>query len=120
VKNVSGMKACNQRNRAYLATNVSIADTVTKRMKGLLGRDIFLPGDGMWLKPCNWIHTFGMRFPVDVIYLDRESVVVAVQENIPPNRFALPVFKAKSTIELPIGTVSSSKTRVGDIIVFSV
>jgi uncharacterized membrane protein (UPF0127 family) len=113
------MVALNLRSREHLATNIIVAHSVLKRMKGLLGRDVLLPGDGMWLKPCNWVHTFGMRFPIDIVYLNQESAVVAVQENIPPNRFTAPVFKAKSAVELPVGTIASTMTTIGDIIVFS-
>ncbi|NIR15126.1 DUF192 domain-containing protein [Candidatus Bathyarchaeota archaeon] len=113
------MRAQNLRSLKFLGTNVSVADTVPKRIKGLLGRDILQQGEGLWIKPCNWIHTCGMRFPIDIVYVNHDNTVVAIKENIPPNSFTFWVPKAKSVVELPAGTISLSSTEIGDTISFT-
>ncbi len=113
------MKAFNPRSKKHIASNVVKADTAFKRMKGLLGRDSLPPGDALWLRPCKWVHTFGMRFAIDILFLGKDNAVVKAEENIPPNRFSAFAIRAVGALELPAGTVSESDTRAGDIIEFS-
>jgi uncharacterized membrane protein (UPF0127 family) len=113
------MRAFNPRSGKYIASNVVEADTVFKRMKGLLGRDSLPPGEALWLRPCKSVHTIGMKFPIDILFLAKDSKVVGVEENISPNRFSAFVFKAAGVLELPAGTISESGTKVGDLLEIS-
>ncbi len=113
------MKAFNSRSRQYIATEVNTADTALKRMKGLLGRESLPLGEALFLKPCNWIHTIGMKFPIDIVFLGKDSTVVGAEESIPPNRFSSFVLRARSALELPAGTIAASETRLGDVIELS-
>jgi uncharacterized membrane protein (UPF0127 family) len=110
------LKAFNKRSGKYIASDVIEADTIFKRMKGLLGRDTLPAGEALWLRPCKSVHTIGMKFPIDILFLDKDRKVVGVEENIPPNRFSSFVFRADGALELPAGTVSESATRVGDTV----
>lgn len=68
--------------------NCAVADSVPTRLKGLLGRSGLGPGEGLLLKPANSVHTAFMRFPIDVVFLDRELEVLEVRESVPPWRMA--------------------------------
>ena len=106
----------NRTKLAVLATDVAKAASVWDRMRGLLGHtpEDFQPGKGLWLTPCQWIHTFGMSFPIDALYLDSDYEVIYTCRNLRPSRLASLKLRARSVIELPAGTVSGTQTTVGD------
>lgn len=109
-------KAFNQTRQAFLATSLAVADTHWTRLRGLLGlaSDDFRNGSGLWIVPCHGIHTLGMGFPIDVVYLNRERTVIHVQHEVRPWRFAPVRRQASSVLELPCSTVAATKTAVGD------
>jgi uncharacterized protein len=108
--------AFNRTRRAYLATDLTIASSHWSRFCGLMARDPqnFRSGQGLWITPCKGVHTWGMRFPIDVLYLDGERVVVHLEQDLKPWRFAPVRRKAASVLELPGKTVSTTGTSVGD------
>jgi len=108
------MKACNLRNGKELSNNVTIAGSLLKRMKGLLGRDELPKGEALWIKPCMSIHTFFMRFPIDIVFLNKDNCVVATIKNLQPNRLTRLYPKASSVLELPAGAIEATDTKVGD------
>ena len=110
------MKAVNHTSGKVLADDLVLASTLLRRMKGLLGRKALLNGEGLWIKPCNGVHTFGMRFPIDVVFLDRELRVIAVTQSLQPNRLTRLYRNAASVLELPSGTAELTATVTGDII----
>ncbi len=83
-----------------------------------MGRDSLPPGEALLLTPCKSIHTLGMKFPIDVLFLSRDYVVVGKTEKIPPNRFSSFFWRAASALELTEGTISVTDTRVGDRVEF--
>ena len=107
------MKAVNLTTQQELACNMVTAKNVFARMKGLLGKSSLQPGEAMLIEPCNGIHTFGMRFAIDIIFLDRENRVVAITKDMRPNRLTPLYFRAKRVIELPAGTVEKTATATG-------
>jgi len=109
-------QAFNQTRQAYLATALAIADTHWTRLRGLLGvrsRD-FRNGSGLWIVPCHGVHTLGMGFPIDVVYLDDAKTVIHIQGDLPPWRFAPVRRRAASVLELPCRTAAETRTEVGD------
>lgn len=84
------------------------------RLKGLLGKPIFVDGEGLWMARCRAIHTFGMRFPIDVVFLDRESIVKMVVKSVLPCRSFVSCLSAESVIELPEGTIERAQVQIGD------
>lgn len=112
------MKALNTRNRKILADDVELAVRVTERMKGLLGRTQFIKGKSLWIKPCKSIHTIGMRFPIDIIFLDRNNIIINIKHHFLPNRMSTLFLNSASVLELPSGTLMTTDTRVGDQIEF--
>jgi hypothetical protein len=110
--------ALNRTRNAYLATHVRVAATHWSRFRGLMATDAarFPAGDGLWITPCRGVHTFAMRFPIDVIYLSGDKVVVHMEENLKPWRVAPVRMRAASVLELPGSTLNASRTEVGDVI----
>ena len=108
------MKALNLTTHTELACNLVKAENLFARMKGLLGRSSLPTGEALLLKPCNSIHTFGMRFAIDVIFLDRKNRVVAITKNMQPNRLTRLYLHAASVLELPAGTLEATSTAIGD------
>jgi uncharacterized membrane protein (UPF0127 family) len=74
----------------------------------------FPRGSGLWIHPSHGIHTFAMRFPIDAVYLDRDRVVVHIQEDLKPWRMAAVRIHAASVLELPVGAIRESSTALGD------
>jgi uncharacterized protein len=108
--------AFNRTRRHYLATRLSVADTHWSRLRGLIGKTSsdFRQEHGLWIVPCRGVHTLGMRFPIDVIYLTSENVVLHLEQGLAPWRFAPVRFQAASVLELPENTVRSTGTTIGD------
>jgi len=109
-------EAFNQTRQVFLATHLNIADTHWTRLCGLLGvaEGDFGNGRGLWIRPCRGVHTLAMRFPIDVIYLDRAGTVVHLEHNLHPWRFSPIRMQAASVLELPSHTVARTETAVGD------
>jgi uncharacterized protein len=103
-----------------IASKVERADRIGSRMKGLIGRssEEFLDGDGLWIVPCQGIHTIGMSFAIDAAYLDRDNRVIRIYDSLPPFRMAALKFGAKSVLELPAGSLARSGTVLGDVLEF--
>lgn len=104
----------NKTKEALLASSVEIADSLPRRLIGLLGRRSLKPDSGIWIIPANAIHSFGMLFSFDLILIDRDRRVVALRERVPPFSMTWPNPRAESVIELPSGTIAASRTEIGD------
>lgn len=104
------------RGNAILASRVEWAGTSAYRRKGLLGRSQLEPDEGIYILPCEWIHTFGMRFPIDVAFLARDGRVLAIHHSLNPNRLSKIVFRADGVLELAAGRLRETNTEVGDIV----
>lgn len=114
----SAGSAYNRTRQAYLATDLAIADTHWTRLRGLLGRRAgdFRNGSGLWIVPCHGVHTLGMAFPIDVLYLDRDFQVIYIRSELRAWRFAPVRRLAASVLELPTQKVCETKTEIGDTI----
>jgi uncharacterized membrane protein (UPF0127 family) len=108
--------AFNRTRTTYLATDLLIARTHWTRFRGLMATDSarFPRGQGLWINPSHGIHTFAMRFPIDAVYLDRDRIVVHIEEGLKPWRLAAVRVNSASVLELPTGTVRESLTELGD------
>jgi uncharacterized membrane protein (UPF0127 family) len=109
----SHMRVLNATRGTVLATALEVADSGPKRNKGLLGRKGLAPGGGLWIVPCESVHTFFMQFPIDLVYLDRKNRVRKVRNSVPPWRMSA-CLTAHSILELPAGTISETQTECGD------
>ena len=101
-----------------LATRLEAAHSSATRRKGLLGREGLLPGEGLWIAPCESVHTFFMRFPIDLVYLDRQNRIRKVRHSVGPWRVS-GCFSAHSVLELPAGTAGITRTERGDTVEFA-
>jgi uncharacterized membrane protein (UPF0127 family) len=107
------MVVLNATRGTALAARVETADDAASRSKGLLGRDEIAPDEGLWIVPCPMIHTFFMKFPIDVLFLDRGLVVRRVLEDLRPWRLSPWVWSAHSCLELKGGALRGG-VSVGD------
>ena len=105
----------NSRTGEVVAGTVIPAFESSARRKGLLGRNSFPDGSAMIIAPTNAIHTFWMRFPIDVVFVRRDGSVVKVQERLAPWRAAV-ALSAYAVVELPAGALRRSGVKVGDIL----
>jgi uncharacterized membrane protein (UPF0127 family) len=110
------MKIINKTKNTVLAEEAVVADTIFRRVKGLLGRRDFIKGEALIIKPCNSIHTLLMRFPIDVLFVDKHNQVIKVVSPLVPSRLTRIYFNSVFVIELPAGTVQSTLTSKGDTI----
>jgi len=104
----------NRTKNIVIAERAEIAATFFSRLRGLLGREILREGEALVIEPCNSIHTIGMKFSIDALFLDRESRVVGLRQDVRPNRFTRVFRKAKRVVELPVSTIENSRTSIGD------
>ena len=103
----------NRTREQVVALKVEKADTAWKRAKGLLGRASLDKEEGLWIEPCSMVHTFFMRFPLDLVFVDRNLRVLRVQEDLEPWWFSSWVFGSRSVLELPAGALLGS-VEIGD------
>jgi len=99
-----------------LAARTHVADPYWTRLVGLLGSPRLEPGEGLLITPCNSVHSFGMRYAIDVAYLSADGHVLRLAPAMPPWRFHWPVKGAWAALELPAGTLEHAKAQVGDAV----
>jgi len=106
----------NKTRETFVATQATVADSYFPRLIGLLGktRRWAQLGKGLWIVPSRGVHTIGMLFPIDLIFLGKEKEVVHVEEHVRPFRISKVSLKATSVLELPPHTIYHSRTQVGD------
>lgn len=100
-----------------LGDAIEIADTSEKRTTGLLKHTELRAGEGLWIVPCEGVHTFFMKFPLDLVYVDRKHVVRKTVANVAPWRMSM-CLPAHSIVELPAGTIAPTGTNKGDQLAF--
>ncbi|HZD54740.1 MAG TPA: DUF192 domain-containing protein [Candidatus Aquicultoraceae bacterium] len=113
-----GLKVRNTTRDCVLVDEVRRATSFFSRMRGLLGTGGLPPGKGLWICPCNGIHSLGMAFEFDALFLDAEMRVVAQYRRFRKNRLSRIFWDARGVLELPEGTIERTGTEVGDAIEF--
>lgn len=113
------MRLENKTRAIEVASDVRVAKSFWQRAKGLLGEKSMPEGSALWIQGsdlvgCNSIHTFFMRFAIDVIFVDRDLKVTKVYRNLGPWRMTWPALGAHSVFELPAGSLSRHQVEVGD------
>jgi len=108
------MKIINLSKGTVLAENASLADDFISRLAGLLGRKGLASGQGLILSPSTSIHSFFMRFTFDALFVDKNRRVIAIYPDFKPFRLSRVFLGKNITIELPAGTILSSRSQVGD------
>jgi uncharacterized membrane protein (UPF0127 family) len=104
----------NATRATLVGTRIAVADTGLARLIGLLGRRGLEQDSGLWIQPSSGVHTFGMRFPIDVVALDRKLRVCALWPKLRPWRISGVSWRIHSVIELPTGSIDRAKIQHGD------
>jgi len=104
----------NQTRECFLCLGVIPADNTLARLKGLIGKLKLRLNEGLWVVPSQGVHTIGVLFPLDLIYLDENHTVIHVIEHFPRFRIAPLRIQAASVLELPTHTIYTSQTQPGD------
>jgi len=112
------LKLINTWNDQILAQEVNKAQTFFQRFKGLMFTKSLEPTCALHIEPCQGIHTFFMKYSIDVLYLDRNDIIVAIEENLQPSKIGKMYPRTKSVIELPAGRVEKTQTKVGQTVEF--
>ena len=103
----------NRSKQVVLGDSITVADTGATRRTGLLRHQSLAQGEGLWIVPCESVHTFRMNFPIDVLFIDRDKRVTKIVASMKRSRIAMS-WRARSVIELPAGTAKKTGTEVGD------
>jgi len=104
----------NLTKKTWLATKVRKADNFVTRLVGLLKRSHLGPEEALWLMPSKGIHTIGMKFPIDVLFLNKQNHMLQLVSGMAPYRVSSIQLRSYSVLELPNGTIRKSRTEVGD------
>ena len=104
------------RDGIHLGSDVGVADTFWTRLKGLLGAPPLQPGEGLLLEGCQAVHMFGMKQPLDIAFMGGEGRVIALYHDLRPGQRSKFHGKARQALELPVGTLERTNTRVGDLL----
>lgn len=96
-----------------LGERLRVADSMWSRLRGLLGHPEPEAGEGLLIEPCNGIHTVGMRYPIDAVFVAADGVVLRCERALPPGRFVPRVPGSRRVLELPAGTIEANGTAVG-------
>jgi hypothetical protein len=119
IPNVPYVRIENTSKGRTVAAEARLANRVLSRMIGLLGQSGLAEGEGLIIAPGSCIHTFFMRFAIDVVYTNKEGVVLKTAPNVKPFRFGASPWGTRYTIELPVGAIEQSQTERGDQLDFS-
>lgn len=99
-----------------LAERARIASNFVDRLIGLLKTPVLEKGEGLFIVPCNQIHMLGMKYAIDVVFVDKQGKVVGLTERIAPGQFSKAFFAAHACLELPAGLIAETGTEEGDMI----
>jgi uncharacterized membrane protein (UPF0127 family) len=110
------MEMVNITRSTHLAWDLQVAHGPWQRCQGLIGRDDFRDGQGLLIPRCRSIHTFFMKFPIDVIVLEENLIVAKVKKELEPYRLLIGPISGRYVLELPTGTILRSKTQEGDVL----
>ena len=115
-------RAINQTRGTVLCAQIEEAATAVARGRGLMGRAGLAPGEGMLIGsgplPLMWIHTFFMRFPIDLVFLDRADRIVRIAPNVKPWRLTAPLLGARAVLEIEAGAAARNSSLAGDQVSF--
>lgn len=110
----------NSRTGKRIATSVILADSFWLRLRGLLGRPVLKPYEGLWLIPCQQVHMLGMRYPLSIWFINSQGEVYQIIDQLDPGKISPRIREAHSILELPAGWAQKTGTQVGDLILRSV
>jgi uncharacterized membrane protein (UPF0127 family) len=104
----------NETKGNVIAENIIIADNIWTRLRGLMGRSKLRDNEGLLLAPCNAVHMMFMRFPIDVVFLSNDLVVISILYNLKPWHVSPIVRGASKVVELEVGSTEKKRINIGD------
>ncbi|HSQ87816.1 DUF192 domain-containing protein, partial [Romboutsia sp.] len=107
------LRVINTENK-IIAEDLIVADSFITRLKGLMFKKNFNKGEALIIKPCSSIHTFNMKFSIDVVFISKDNNVLYTIENLKPNRVSPIIRKSYSVLELPAGTIKETNIKIGN------
>jgi hypothetical protein len=108
--------ARNTTRGTVVADRVVVAESILTRLRGLLGTRALPSRHGLLLRPCRQVHSFLMRYPLDLVFLDRNGRVLRRVSDFPPNRISPLVRGAEAVLELPAGALAETAVDPGDLL----
>jgi hypothetical protein len=108
------VRVLNATRGVELAARCAEARSFFARGRGLMGHPGLASGEGLLINPCSSVHSFFMRFSIDLVFADRAHTVVGLRASMPPNRPFAGAWRARYVVELPAGTIGATGTQVGD------
>jgi len=108
------VQVLNKTKSTVIGERIAVADTSLSRMVGLLGKQGLEAGTGLLIMPSQAVHTIGMQFPIDVLFVSKDDCVLHVQPGLVPYRLSGLHWRAQYVVELPAGAIAQSRTSVGD------
>ncbi len=112
------MQVFNQTRDVFLISQGRLADTFWSRLRGLLGANPLQKGEGLILAGEKSIHTIFMGFPIDVVYVDKNHKIIRIDSNMVPYRLGPFVTRSAYVLEMPVGTIASTDSQIGDQLKF--
>lgn len=112
------MMMINVTRSSVVVRELRVAHNMIERLRGLMASKPLRNGEGLLIPHCQGIHTFGMGYHIDAIYLDKENKTIFLYEGIAPHKFGKICFKAQAVLELPVGSIALSGTQLGDALLF--
>lgn len=106
----------NKSNNSMISQDLMVADSFFKRLKGLMFTKELLPESALYIYPCSGIHTYFMNYNIDVLYLDINNIILAIDEDMKPGKIGKYVKNAVGVIELPGGRARETQTKVGQAV----
>jgi len=104
------------KNEKMVLSNINVADSFFDRLRGLMLKRETGEYEGLFIPNCNWVHTLFMRFSLDIVYLNKNNTICHIDAGVKPWRFCLPVFGARSILELNSGVVDKLSLQEGDVL----
>ena len=108
----------NTSRNSVVGETIEVAESASQKVKGLLGRECLEDGQGLLFKGAGSLHTMFMRFPIDIIYTDKNGKVTKVARAVRPFKLVGAPLRCYYAIELPVGAIEASRTQVGDRLSF--
>ena len=109
------VRVVNRTRRRWLA-DARVAESRAERGRGLLGTGELRPGEGLLIRACRSVHSFGMRYALDVVFISPAGEIVKAIAGLRPGRVTRPLLRARAALELPVGAIAASGTRAGDLL----
>lgn len=109
-------KLIHKKNRQIIAFDLKTAKSIRERVKGLIGQKDLRKGEAFFIPSCPSIHTFFMKFPIDVIFTDKKFQVVALFENVPSGKILFGGWKSQNAFEIKVGQIQAHKIKKGDLL----